>query len=98
MEINKIIDQIEEWMGEDNTHTSAFVICTSKSQTDKSPNVHAYVDGKKNDALQAIAYTAYENPEAEELLTRVMAIVKMLHQEDEDQTQNTTRKEDNHAS
>lgn len=96
MEINNIIDHIEEWMNEDTTHTSAFVVCTTKSEADEVPNVHAYVDGNKNDALQAIAYTAYEHPEAEEPLSRVMKMVRLLHQEDE--AQPTDGKEASHAS
>ena len=101
MDIDNIIENIEKWMEEDPTHTSAFVICTTKSEADEVPNVHAYIDGMKNDALQALASTAYENPEAEELLRRVMECVRLLHQEDEDlaaQKHTTDGEEANYAS
>ena len=94
MEINNIIDQIEAWMDEDTTHTSAFVICTTNNDKTEAPNIHSYVNGNKNDALKALAYTAYENPEFEKLLKLVLTAVSILHKEDKAQD----RKEASHAS
>ena len=101
MDTKKIIDQIAAWFDEDPTHTSVFVICTTKDEADEAPIVTSYADGNKNDTLQALAVMAYEMPEVEEFLTRALTAAKLLRQQEDaqaDAMHHTSGKEAHHAS